>query len=416
MPRLTDVMNDSWREVEVTGESIPHLLHWDLAYLWVLQKPRDLRPKTWENRVRAWKGLFARLLLGQLELSARAITDPLLSFTSPYGISSALELKSRGNVVGVSSPIVICRPLPDLDPAAQVDLTEIERHKSELSFCLQLLVGSLRSLTSSGDERQIQHVLLAVLESLLQEWGGLAGVSYQTEVRQTALLRSVSFADPTQQIGIDQVELHISKGLESKTYVPRCRECDGLLTRKDDDPQVEVEERFVIQCPKCSVDNEIDLARLFLWQRTSHEMIHWTERRGDLFATDPTDQYPPAYTLSVQGQFIRFEWAPADVGNSPSRFLSIKFKDRTVAAKSFRSDAMYDHLLVKGGAHQHFSGLPIRHEFSCSVRNKGNIKARPDSLVFGPIQLAGLPFRIEVTRGTLSVTVHVPFPNCLDKT
>ena len=45
MARLVDIMNASWREVDVTGESIPHLLHWDLAYLWVLQKPEARQPE-----------------------------------------------------------------------------------------------------------------------------------------------------------------------------------------------------------------------------------------------------------------------------------------------------------------------------------------------------------------------------------
>src|SRR5260370_36723566 len=85
---LSDLLDDrhSWQDYTLFGESIPHLLHWDCAYMLVLG--RYPKPSSWEPRIEAWRRLLCMLLLGELQLEAQPITRPLLSYTKHADLSN----------------------------------------------------------------------------------------------------------------------------------------------------------------------------------------------------------------------------------------------------------------------------------------------------------------------------------------
>src|SRR5437867_11933156 len=80
--KLSELLDDQhyWGSYVLYGESIPHLLHWDWAYLRVLDRQSTI-PLGWQARVEAWRRLLCMLFLGELELDVLAIEQPLLSYT-----------------------------------------------------------------------------------------------------------------------------------------------------------------------------------------------------------------------------------------------------------------------------------------------------------------------------------------------
>src|SRR5205823_3945607 len=115
MRKFEEIVDKPWVQMTLFAESIPHLLHWDLAYLWILEKPQAVRPDKWKERIEAWKYLLAMLMMDRLRRTQVSIEEPLSDYTRPFGIDSLcwLELEGSGNPVGVLSPVVLVRPLPD---------------------------------------------------------------------------------------------------------------------------------------------------------------------------------------------------------------------------------------------------------------------------------------------------------------
>lgn len=113
MATPADILSNPWSTLNLLPESIPHLLHWDLAYLWVLGRKPEVRPANWRVRAEAWRKLLGHLLLGNLKLETQVIREPLAEYTRQYGIEQVTKLYLNGKLVGVTSPVVLVRPLPD---------------------------------------------------------------------------------------------------------------------------------------------------------------------------------------------------------------------------------------------------------------------------------------------------------------
>src|SRR5438034_1374861 len=116
--KLAELLDDQhyWGDYVLYGESIPHLLHWDWAYLWILDR-QSAEPQDWPARVEAWRRLLCMLLLGELELETRTIEQPLLAYTEKVNFSRLIFVKAHElypeHPVGVLSPTVLVRPLPE---------------------------------------------------------------------------------------------------------------------------------------------------------------------------------------------------------------------------------------------------------------------------------------------------------------
>jgi hypothetical protein len=117
MDAVANLLKSHWTALAAYPESVPHLLHWDLAYLWVLGKEPPLRPSAWNERVKGWRKLLDLFLLGETKLENEDIPAPMLSYTHPFGISKITKLLVNGHCAGVLSPVVVVRPLPDLGTA-----------------------------------------------------------------------------------------------------------------------------------------------------------------------------------------------------------------------------------------------------------------------------------------------------------
>lgn len=109
------IVTGSWHDNPILAESVPHLLHWDIAYLWILEKDKDIRPISWRTKIEDWRNLVIAFFTGQLEIEKKDIAKPLSEYTKPYGIEAVYWLRNRNTkeLVGVLSPTVLVRPLPN---------------------------------------------------------------------------------------------------------------------------------------------------------------------------------------------------------------------------------------------------------------------------------------------------------------
>jgi hypothetical protein len=120
MKELRELLSprNTWADYALFGESIPHLLHWDLAYLWILQRELGTRPAGWQPKVEAWRRLLCMLLLNELQLDTKAIPQPLSTYTQARGVNKVTFVRAPSTsfgekVIGVISPLVLIRPLPE---------------------------------------------------------------------------------------------------------------------------------------------------------------------------------------------------------------------------------------------------------------------------------------------------------------
>ena len=79
---------ENWNGLSVEPASIPHLLHWDLAYLWALEQAPDQLSPAWNLRVAAWKRLLELFIGGELEIVDGVVPTNLSELLRGYGITS----------------------------------------------------------------------------------------------------------------------------------------------------------------------------------------------------------------------------------------------------------------------------------------------------------------------------------------
>src|SRR5262245_18056955 len=158
MAKYVDILDKGFRaDATVYAESIPHLLHWDMAYFWVLEREAHLRPAEWGDHIKAWRYLVALMLTNQLDIEPEEIEAPFLSLTKSYGINEVLwlKLKHEGECVGVLSPTVLARPLPDYNRGDlhrwEQKLPHPEQHKRDvLAHFVKLAIQHLDRLQQGG--------------------------------------------------------------------------------------------------------------------------------------------------------------------------------------------------------------------------------------------------------------------------
>src|SRR2546421_9695729 len=167
MGKFEEIVDQPWTQMTLFAESIPHLLHWDLAYLWILEKQQAVRPDKWKERVEAWKYLLSMLLMDRLRMNQVSIDEPLINYTEPFGIDSIhlLELEGLRKPVGVLSPIVLVRPLPDykrtnLDEWKQIAEDPISQDAQSVNHLLQLTVNELNQQDRSSFAGRLARCIL----------------------------------------------------------------------------------------------------------------------------------------------------------------------------------------------------------------------------------------------------------------
>ena len=412
MAKYEDIMEGPWINTTLYPESIPHLFHYDLAYLWVLEKQNDQRPSIWEERIDGWRCLIELLLIGELEVIEEPIREPLLKYTRPLGITSVfwVALRNSAEKIGVLSPTVLVRPLPDFKTDDLRGWKQELRGKSrpdEFRYFVHLAVEYLQQGQVEGSFRD---KIATILENeftpgpLSVPPSGTSSSSLQVPI----LTKLTWSHKPGESSSIETIELLVrGAGNGRKVYVPRCRECSYLLTKPSSSLPIEVQtDRFQVMCenPSGGHLNEEPLSDFLIWLRNEAQVVVW-DRQGILEI--PVNGLPPEPV--IQGVQVEFEWNGAQLGGErEKRFLKLQFPRKELLKQ--RIDTILYKKIIVPGKFEGFSGLPIRPEWLDAVGNPDQIEIRPDpansKVTFSNLEVKGWPVAISRSFSGRSLLQH----------
>lgn len=408
MTKYAQVVDANWDDRILFPESVPHLFHFDLFYLWMLERDPDRRSRAWNERIEGWRLLTALFLLGELVVEEEEIREPFLHFTRPFGIERVAWLRARSGTdqLGVLSPTVLVRPLPDfagpaLDLWRQTALfKDVGRREDEIRHFVDLAIGRLTE-GESKSQPTFQGRLARVLE---REFGGRR-LAHPPEGRHVSVpfLRSLGWARPRLKAEAPAaVSLLVRDGgdLRVRAYVPRCSRCSELLTRTQEEPPIDVRgASFQAVCPQGHL-NDLPLSSFLIWYRGKGQVVVWRDDHQVVL-----DNPPPR---TIQGIQVDMEWNPGRVGDDRRRFLRLRFPDAAVREHSL-DEVFYKKVLVPGGL-EGFRGLPVRPDWIDVLQSPEQVEPEADPsiprIVYRNLSLGGFP--VPVSRGLtgLSLTVR----------
>ncbi|MDX2044370.1 MAG: hypothetical protein SF097_24385 [Acidobacteriota bacterium] len=415
--KYVDILDKGFRsDAALYAESIPHLLHWDLAYFWVLERDAHLRPAEWGEQINAWRYLVALLLTDQLDIESDPIKEPFLSLTKSYGIDEVrwLKLKNEGDCVGALSPTVLVRPLPDYsrgDLRRWVQkLPHPEEHKPDLlAHFVKLAIQHLEQLQKEGKSKSpVPSILANILEREFKakEMADPPEGAFQP----LPILKQISWVQENYESCLEPIDLLV--GWQSdvpvgRVYIPRCEQCGAPLTRPQSSAPIEIHNEgasFILDCsrPTCGRPNSVSLEQFLIWVR-DREVVVWD--RQNVFPV-PAKGFPPMPTII--GREVQFEWQPAQLPGAErtNRFLRFQFPDNKQLVQRKLSEIFYHKLLVPGELNE-FKGLPFQLEWREAIENFADVHADPDSVsvkvAYNRIKVRGLPEPINWVYGSLSL-------------
>lgn len=399
MGKYKDIVESPWGEATVYAESIPHLLHWDLAFLWILEKQPHLRPHGWHERIEAWKYLLSLFLMDELAIREEGLTEPFLSLAKPFGVSSVswVSLKNTRTPVGIISPTVLVRPLPDYQEGSLSRWVRTiphprEHRPEELAHFIHLLIGDLdRALGEASGDQSIRRTLITALRNEFEPRESLHPPGGQE--RNLQLLGKIRWVRDEGAADVQKIRVWvIGKSNGGRVYRPRCNRCDRFLMRSlaSEPTRIpEIADTVEVICgePNCGQSNVIPLANLFLWMRTNGEVISW-ERSELFFSVD----FPPS--PAIRGQVVSFEWSATQLNGEPEkRFLRFEFPERRIRQMRI-GEIFYSNVLVPGDFDS-FIGLPVRLEWLDALSAPASIVLIKDSaskkITYQNIGVKGLP-------------------------
>jgi len=426
MGKYWEIINRPWLDVSIYPESIPHLLHNDLAYMWILEKEPDLRPKTWKARIEAWRYLIELLLVGELDLKDEGIREPLIAYTSQHGITKVSWAFVRGSddLVGTLSPAVMVRPLPDFTDHDFAKLKQVhldKRRPEDFPFYLHLAIRELKTGQPSGSFR-------ARLATILEKEFAHRQINRPHNAFgariHVPMLRQLLW---TQRLGqpatIDQVDVLIRRsGNGEQVYVPRCKTCSYILTKARSSAPISVDGSvFRVECenPSGGHINQLDVTDFLIWIRSDNKVIVWDQ--GDATAM-PEKGFPPK--SYIKGIHVEFEWNEAQIdGEREKRFLVLEFRHKELIQRKLK-DIFFDKILVPGHFEK-FRGLPIRPDWTDALVNPDQVvvNAEPQAsrVTYNELRIKGWPMSLTWTytaswdvehKSNLGVGIY-PDPNMM---
>ncbi len=406
MSTVRSLREGSWKEQHLHPKSIAHLLHWDLAYLWVLAREPQFRPDHWVDRVATWERLLGLFLAGRLKIHRSPIERPLLNYTQRFGIKEVRLLHLRGqnhdspDPCGLVSPIVLVRPFPDTNENRLPELPEVDWQDGRLQHCLGLLLAefdrTMDPATAPLAERSIQNQLRTVLRRYRR---GVA-TPCPAGTTRVPIHRAISFAPDTAAVADELVVSFVSEG--APQYVPYCDYpgCGIALTFPENAAPWQVVNDFVSLTCRNGHAQRIPLENLYVWRRPlgdMHEFVCWSDAATsmDHLAAGQQALLPPSAAIE-DGQIV-FRWNPGFVGGDPVNVtLRIQTGGYPIRAASFRDDALYSRLLVPGQESASPGGLPIRFEWRNAWLDHQST-ALPGGILFTNVRIAGRRYPVRMT-------------------
>ncbi len=402
--KYSTFIGSSWVERTLHAESIPHLFHWDLAYLWILER-EHLKPEVWQERVRAWRYLVALLLAGKLKTQDEPIRIPFIQYTQPYGVNKVTWALLGNERVGVLSPTVLVRPLPDFQPAELERWEQTDRHPEQenpalLKHFVKLAVDRLRRGNSSESyPSRLARILEYTFQPVLMDHPPGEAPPFSIPVLTKLVWSQIPAQPCVQYMNI----LLPGNGRENitRTYLPVCKNCRQYLTQDQAaDGHSPAQDDFTITCEGCRYSNPLRLSDFLIWIR-NREVVIWDHLSA---LQVPQKGLPPK--PKVERDEIVFEWAEAQLaGEQRKRFLKLKFPKKEIQQHRIE-EIFFDKILVPGD--MPFAGLPVRPEWLDALENSQAIKpdvqtaaapnetqTRISRIVYSQMHIHGWPVPIE---------------------
>lgn len=404
--KYTQVVDANWDDRILFPESVPHLFHFDLLYLWMLERDSDRRSRGWNDRIEGWRYLAMLFLLGDLHVEEEAIREPFLAFTRPFGIERVSWLKSHSgpDQLGVLSPTVLVRPLPDfarpvLERWGQV-FGDLSRREDEVRHFVDLAIGHL-----TEGESKSQLTFRSRLARVLEREFGRGKLARPPGGRHVSIpvLRSLGWARPRLKAEVPfEVSLLVRDGGERqvRALVPRCNQCSDLLTRTQEEPPTEVRGASIqATCSQGHV-NELPLASFLIWYRGKGQVVVWRDDHQI-----PLESPPPR---TIQGSQVDMEWNPGRVGGDRRRFLRLRFPEAIVREHSL-DEVFFEKILIPGKL-EGFRGLSVRPDWIDVLQRPDQVALEVDTsiprLVYRDMALAGWPVPVSRVFGGLSLDLR----------
>jgi hypothetical protein len=393
--------SNTWADYTLFGESIPHLLHWDFAYLWILQREQNTRPTGWKPRVEAWRRLLCMLLLNELQLDTKPIPQPLLTYTQARGFSKVTFVRAPSTAfgpraIGVISPTVLVRPMPepnrigvtaeelaDVLPAFHQPSVQLVDRRQQL---LQALGHAKQALRQSGS--QLAITLEKILNTEISvDVNPSANIFPVSELPSPVPLLQSADASSWEEPHLVDLRLMVTQGTTGRRveYVPKCSHCGKNLTFAEAAPPVNAGEDISISCPDCSAVSLFALEDFGIFKEGQVVYI-WQDLQQ--FSELGDTPIPPS--PRVVDDEIRFRWNPGMLSGDPTRtHLRLRFSQAVIAVSPH--DIKYDRLLVPGGF-ENFNGHPIRPEWLFAVEKLPSCEVLQDVVKFRNMRVRGLRF------------------------
>lgn len=401
MGKFKEITTASLADSTIYAESIPHFLHWDIAYKWILEMHSAKRPGGWTVRASAWVYLTRLLLTGKLKLTTVAIPPPMAEVANSWGMASVTwaSLPGDDQPIAVLSPTVLIRPLPDFKDAdlafwkSKVADVELQKDEKRLKHFIQLLTKQLGSLK----DNELAQDLSRVLEN---ELGGEAmdhppsGDSVPVK-----LAKGITW---TKNPDFDSFDILISSShAADKVFLPKCATCANPLTYSQETlhPVTSVKPFVEVSCRNCNTPNQIMLVDLLVWYRQSNDVIVWSQNG---ISPMPEKGYPPKPAIDDIG--ITFAWDPAQLGGeTTNRFLHLTFSGSKIRQLK-RDDITFRDLLIPGELNT-FSGLPFKLESLDAIPNLDACKptVSDGKVIYSDVAVNGIPNRQTFVFSQLSL-------------
>ncbi|MGQ9916099.1 MAG: hypothetical protein ACUVS7_01650 [Bryobacteraceae bacterium] len=391
-------------KVPFMPSSIPHFLHWDLAYLWMLTAGADQVPPSWKEKLGQWRNLLLAFFAGKLEIHWHEIESRLQPWLQPFGICALQLLRLDGKVVGLLSPVVLVRPLPDASSTVPtLSPTDLAHARKALRLTRDEIEAGFPVGQIPPHVTTLIRILDRVIDSVPPADSHKPFCTISVPIFQQLPSLTAFASDPSPQVELLQCQLHYcDKSAPSlDIYVPRCSSCGKELTVERNGAVIPVVDDTVrLKCHKCAKTTDVELSRFFLWRRRSKngsiEVVVWKDREG-LKREANEVRYPPPHLLEQSGDqtVVTFEWNASLVMDSRRRWLRLSF-NCPVREASVWDDLFYSRYLALGNE-QNAVGFPYRSAWlDAADISDASSEGIEKGIRFQNLGVRGLPFKLSL--------------------
>jgi hypothetical protein len=415
--KFTDLVNAvAWNDYTLFPESIPHLLHWDLAFLEVLEKDIGSRPQGWQQHIQAWRKLLAIFLLGKVEIVREPIKGQFAEFAglfemtyvnvlwwtaeAPSSINTESSLRLRKMPIGVTSPTVLVRPLPDGDEIEQLpDFTQAtSSNTSYAAFhdLLQNLHAKLATATNTTAHRLAAVLLREFKDELVESSSSTLNADINERSIKIDFLTAINgsiflLGKPAPDTAFfSSVEINYLAGFGPSKWVPRCR-CRAAAPLTQNEPvRLEFQqEEVILRCPDCGEQTPVPIENFMMFWNNG-KLVVWKEREEE-FST-AVGRLPPK--AQILGQSVQFTWSAISAGHRYPNSILFECEGAEIESISSRQ-VFYSKILIPGELRQfgnlRFSPTPVRISARQLLTSVPKCRIDGERVTFLGLKLRGVP-------------------------